>query len=543
MLRASLTHLLRPLKNLERPLNLNLKFSAPFSTAFSFKDVSFSYDGTHDLLSEINFSVRSGAKVTLMGQNGSGKSTILKLLNNELVNDTGRVNITSGQTVATAKQTMPQACRDMTVLNYFSAQFTSGFLHPGAKALEHEVSLALRKVDLVVPDLERQIKSFSGGQQARLLLAAALILNPSILLLDEPTNNLDTPGIDHLREVIVGTDSTVLVISHDEDFLNSFTDSVLYLDVHNKRVEVYDGDYWFVKEEIAKRIEKENRDNSRLAKEAQKKKDQAGKFANKGGGLRKVAQTMRKVAEELESQVVDVRREDTALKSFSFPFRKPDAGGWLINISALQHRCPSDGNMMSSELARPIQLSKGDRLHIKGPNGIGKTTFLEVLTKGNAKDTVTINKGATVGYYRQDFNNFNFEDQVLEALKNSAEIGGGAIEPEIRKMAAFFMLRGKVVYQKIATLSEGQKALLSLACLMLEKPSILVFDEPTNHVNFRHLPSIAEAMSKYDGAVVVVSHDEQFMRDVNRSGINNVLDMGFELSEQKANKRQRVGVA
>ena len=130
--------------------------------------------------------------------------------------------------------------------------------------------------------LEKQIKAFSGGQQARLLLAAALIQNPDILLLDEPTNNLDSEGIWHLTTFLQNYKKTVLVISHDAEFLNSFTDGVLYLDVHTKKVEQYVGDYHDVVEQIKRNIEKENMANARLAKEAQAKKDQAEKFAHKG---------------------------------------------------------------------------------------------------------------------------------------------------------------------------------------------------------------------------------------------------------------------
>ena len=154
---------------------------------------------------------------------------------------------------------------------------------------------------------DRLVKTFSGGQQARLLLASALIQDPDILLLDEPTNNLDKAGIEHLTQFLIDYKKTCLVISHDADFLNSFTHGVLYLDVHTRKVEQYVGDYKDVVEQISARIEKENMANARRAKEILANKEQANAFAMKGGQMRLVAKRMREKAEELEDEMVDVR--------------------------------------------------------------------------------------------------------------------------------------------------------------------------------------------------------------------------------------------
>jgi ATPase subunit of ABC transporter with duplicated ATPase domains len=461
-----------------------------------------------------------------MGQNGSGKSTIIKMLTGDLSPDAGKVNITNGETIAVAKQTMPVEARDLTIEEYFASQFTA-YNDPGPQ-LCSEIAKVLMMVDLDAP-LERIVKSFSGGQQARLLLAAALITDPSILLLDEPTNNLDTAGIDHLRQLIVDTDKTCLVISHDEAFLNSFTDAVLYLDIFSKTVETYNGDYLFVKSEIEKRRIRENRANASMAREAKKKKDQAGVFANKGGGMRKVAKRMRAVAEDMTDSLIDVRREDEALKHFNFPcsFRK-NAPPLLMSIGEITSRCPTSGEMVSEKLeSGAVELTKGSRLHVCGPNGIGKTTWLELIAKGTAPG-VKIARNTTVGYYRQDFHNFDFNATVLACLDRAGE--GAHNQQSLRATAGAFMLKGDIQTQRVATLSEGQKALMSLACLVLQGPSVLIMDEPTNHVNFRHLPSLAAAVKNFEGAVIMVSHDSHFMGEV---GIEKKLDMGYELGMGK----------
>lgn len=170
---------------------------------------------------------------------------------------------------------MPLDYRDITLLDYFTKE-----LHGLTSGIDSRISATMQQVQLLAAH-DRLIKSFSGGQQARLLLAGALILEPDILLLDEPTNNLDVNGIENLKEIILSTDKTCVVISHDEEFLNSFSDSVLYLDIHSKKVEQYVGNYNNVKQEITKRIHKENMENSRLIREAQKKKEKASTFANK----------------------------------------------------------------------------------------------------------------------------------------------------------------------------------------------------------------------------------------------------------------------
>jgi ATPase subunit of ABC transporter with duplicated ATPase domains len=241
----------------------------------SFKNVCFDYNPLKPVLKDANFSILEGKKVTIMGQNGSGKSTLLKLLNGTLKPQKGTIHLKNGYAVSTALQVITPEDRNRTVLEFFTH-----YLHGTTSGINGRIASALQKVKLVAP-YDRLVGSFSGGQQARLLLASALIAEADILLLDEPTNNLDVQGIEVLRQLIKETPKTCVVISHDEDFLNSFTDSVLYIDSRSKLIESYEGDYHLVKSEIAKRIEKENALNARLAREAQQKKEQANTFANK----------------------------------------------------------------------------------------------------------------------------------------------------------------------------------------------------------------------------------------------------------------------
>jgi ATPase subunit of ABC transporter with duplicated ATPase domains len=231
---------------------------------------------------------------------------------------------------------------------------------------------------------DRIVSSLSGGQQARLLLAAALIQNPSILILDEPTNNMDSSGLEYLQNFIATTEQTCIVISHDEAFLNSFTDMVLYLDIHSKKVESYMGDYYYVKNEISKRIQRENAENLRKQQKAQQKKEQANKFANKGGNLRKIAKTMRQVAADMEESIIDVRREDISLSNFVIPFTQPtDFNGKLMSISHIS------GYNQSIPLRNgTIQVRKGSKIHLCGPNGIGKSTFLEGIVSRTAPGVI-----------------------------------------------------------------------------------------------------------------------------------------------------------
>jgi ATPase subunit of ABC transporter with duplicated ATPase domains len=225
----------------------------------------------------------------------------------------GEIHIQKGATVAISRQVIPRDQLELTVREFFEKSFSQKVYD-----IDPKIDAILEVVGLHAPH-DRIIKSFSGGQQARLLLASALIQNPDILLLDEPTNNLDHAGIEHLTEFLVNYKKTVVVISHDAEFLNSFTEGVLYLDVYTKKIEQYTGNYYDVVKDISARIERENRKNALLAKEIQAKKDQANKFAMKGGNLRAVAKRMRDDAAEMEEEKVDVRKEDKTIRAFTIP--------------------------------------------------------------------------------------------------------------------------------------------------------------------------------------------------------------------------------
>ena len=473
-----------------------------------FNNVVFEY-GKHKILDEAAFSVRRGSKITLMGQNGAGKSTMFQMITGALAPDAGTIVLEHGLTTAIARQVIPRDQMELTMREFFEKAFAKKIYD-----IEPRIKNILDVVHMSAPH-DRALKTFSGGQQARLLLAQALIQDSDLLLLDEPTNNLDAQGIAHLTKFLIEYKKTVIVISHDANFLNSFTYGVLYLDVFTHKVEQYAGDYLVVVEEIKARLERERMLNVRLQKEIQHRKEQANFFAAKGGHMRDVARKMNEKIDELSEDVVEVRREDKTIRSFAVKCQE-DVSGVILelkSVSVMKAHAPVVKKVK-------VAVKKNEHLLLRGPNGIGKTTLLEMLATGHAKDE-HVASGVKISYYRQDFGTLDFDATVYETLAD-AMAGAEGTEQELRSAAAGFLLDADTLRKKIGALSEGQKGLVAFAKISLERPGLLILDEPTNHINFRHIPVIAHALDRYEGAMVLVSHVPDFVKQIR---IDQTLDL------------------
>ena len=462
-----------------------------------FDNVSFAYDEKKVILEYADFSIRENTKITIMGQNGAGKSTIFKMILGELQPQVWKVVLAQGKKIAIARQVIPRDQLDMTISEWFATAFDEKNYQ-----LDRDMAKVFEEVSLPVSDYTKKLRDFSGWQQARLLLAYALIQDPDILLLDEPTNNLDGDGIGNLIGFLLGYDKTVVVISHDADFLNMFTDWVLYLNVHMKKVEQYWWDYYDAVEQIARQIERDEMLNARMEKEIQDKKDKVNFFANKGGKMRKLASKFRDDIEEAEENKVEVRRDDKTITNFEIPFENLNGPIVTINNVSLMGL---DWTPVSHKL--DLELRKWDRVLLKWPNGIGKTTLLRRLVNAHDGDA-TIHDWVRVWYYSQDFNALDMDMVVWDALR---EMSDAITDQDAYRVAAQFLLKGDILKNTVSSLSEGQKGLLCYARFVVQQPHLLILDEPTNHINFRHLPVIAEAISKYKGAIIMVSHDQWFV--------------------------------
>jgi ATP-binding cassette subfamily F protein 3 len=388
---------------------------------------------------------------------------------------------------------------DLTIEEYFAKAFD-----PVPGNLKSRMSKAMDAVHFTVPT-DRRVGDLSGGQQARLLLAFALIQESDILLLDEPTNNLDKEGIDHLIQFLVMYPKTVIVISHDADFLNCFTEGVLYLDVYSKKIETYVGDYYSVVEDIQKRIEREIKKNAQLEKSIQDRKDKVNFFSHKGGKMRKLASKLREETAEMEANKVTVRRDDKTIRRFTIP--NQEIVGDIVTIHSV--KVINNHEPMEKNVEKVLRQSS--RLLISGPNGIGKSTLLRSLVEG-ANPGVRIMDGTRAGYYSQDFSTLDFNATVFDTLNDSK--ADGLDTQDMRSIAAGFLISGELMGQRVGELSEGQKGLVSFTRLVLMQPGLLILDEPTNHINFRHIPVIAKALDSYKGAMILISHMPDFVEQI-----------------------------
>ncbi len=472
-----------------------------------FDEVSFEYLHKKPIYNEASFSVRKNSKITLMGQNGAGKSTMFDLITGKLKPLKGQISIADNKTIGIAKQIIEKEDLDISIQKYFERAYDEvPHNAPG------EMKKVLEAVNLNIP-IERKVKDLSGGQQARLLLAFALIQKPDILLLDEPTNNLDEDGIAHLINFLIMYEKTVIVISHDADFLNCFTDGVIYLDIFTHQTEQYVGDYYSVTAEIESRIEKEKKKNAQLEKNIKDRKEKVNFFAHKGGKMRKLAKKMKEEIEEDEENKIDIRKEDRTIRDFVIPTQ--DIAGKIVEICSI--KALIDNKEVVKE--KNLILRKDTHLLVSGPNGIGKSTLLKNLVSDNSSDHKILD-GIRTGYYSQDFSSLDYDQTVMDSLSN-AMLGKNDIQ-QMRAIAAGFLITGEFMGHKVSDLSEGQKGLLSFARLVLMQPGLLILDEPTNHINFRHIPIIAKALDQYEGTMIIVSHMEEFVEQIR---IDEILDL------------------
>jgi ATP-binding cassette subfamily F protein 3 len=312
--------------------------------------------------------------------------------------------------------------------------------------------------DEVLNILDKKIKELSGGQKGKLLIAQALITKPDILLLDEPTNNLDKETVKLLTEFMKSYNGTSIVISHDENFLNSFTHGILYVNTQNNKLEQYVGNYFKALEEIKRQMDREAKANAQLEKKIQENKDKVNFFAQKGGKMRKLAAKLKDEYLELEDDVTEERKEDKTIKDFKIKCQE-ELGGVLMEIDSLN--ILKLGEPIEVKIKK-IELRKGDKLQIMGPNGVGKTTLLESIANKKASGVKIKEKNGSgdpvkIGYYRQDFTTLDFNKNAYDEL---AKVFKRLDDHHLRSVASRFLIGGKELSTNVGHLSEGQKGLL-----------------------------------------------------------------------------------
>ena len=347
------------------------------------------------------------------------------------------------------------------------------------------------------------ITSMSGGQRTRIALARLLAREPDILLLDEPTNHLDGTTLEWLEEHLAAYKKTVIVVSHDRYFLDKVTNKTL--DVENRTAKLYKCPY-------SRYVEEKKRDREIAEKKYELQQKEIARLEAYIEQQRRWNRERNIIAAESREKAIarmeKVERPADLPSSIRFNINSSgESGNDVLSVKSLGVRFPG------RELFRDLNflLKKGDRLFITGPNGCGKSTLIRILMgmQSQSEGDVEFGYNVTVGYYAQENQSLDPENTVLDELWNAYP---GLTQTEIRNTLALFMFRGDDIEKKVAVLSGGERARLTIAKLILSKMNLLILDEPTNHLDIGSREALENALSAFEGTVVAVSHDRYFVR-------------------------------
>ncbi|EPD43337.1 MAG: ATP-binding cassette domain-containing protein [Delftia sp.] len=494
--------------------------------------------GTRVLLDSTSVSINPGEKVGLVGRNGAGKSSLFALLNGSLAEDGGEFSIPSQWRLGQVAQNMPETSETATQfvldgdtrLSELNAQLAA------AEASEDGMAIAHAHVDLAdagahdavpraqalilglgfkVSELEHPVNSFSGGWRMRLQLARALMCPSDLLLLDEPTNHLDLDALVWLEAWLKRYPGTLVVISHDREFLDAITNTTLHIE--NAQVTRYGGNYSKFEELRAQQMllqqasfERQQEKIAHLQKFIDRFKAKASKAKQAQSRVKQI-ERMEKVAPMLASA------------DFTFEFKPPaNLPNPMLAITDAAFGYLDDEGQATTIL-RGVNRSvlAGQRIGILGANGQGKSTLVKTIAREMKAlaGTVTEGKGLNIGYFAQQELDVlrpgeNPMEHMIRLARDTGATGPQAREQDLRSYLGTFNFSGDMVKQAVGSMSGGEKARLVLAMIVWQRPNLLLLDEPTNHLDLATREALAMAINDFDGTVMLVSHDRALLRSV-----------------------------
>ncbi len=517
--------------------------------------------GTQEVLNDFSMSVNKGEKVALIGANGSGKTTIFKIINGQEDLQEGNLSLRNDVSVGLLDQ-IPEFNLENTIYKELLTVFNdlrkmeeklqklekeistfqkedkdhhkleilmdeySALSHEyemkGGYGYENKIIQVASGIGFSKKELDKKISYLSGGEKSRVGLIKLLLKEPDLLLLDEPTNHLDIDSIQWLEQFLIDYEGAVIIISHDRYFLDQVIERIVEID--NGSDEKYDGNYSYYLEERKRRYEQKLREYKNQQKKIKKLEESIHQL--RVWGRSRDSEKMFKRAKAMEKRLERIDEMD-----------KPTLHGKKMNLDLEINRRSGDEVLKVNNLKKSFDdntILKGldlniywqDKAVIIGANGSGKTTLLDLINGDIEPDKGEIKIGASVklGYYRQEFEKFDPEDDLVTSLVKSCSMKIS----EARNALGAFLFEDNDVFKKVKDLSGGEKSRLRLLQLMNGNYNFLILDEPTNHLDLPSREVLEEVLQDYPGTLLVVSHDRYF--------INKIIDHTYELENKKLKK-------
>ena len=483
--------------------------------------------GSKYLLENASASIFPGQKVGIIGRNGCGKSTLFAAIKGEIAPELGSLTVPRNFKISAVSQQTPSL--DISALDYVKqgdkdltellAQKEKAYAEnngekialiedklgiAGVWTIDSRAKILLHGLGFAEDEMQKAVKEFSGGWRMRLNLAQALIYKSDVLLLDEPTNHLDLDTIIFLENYLKSFEGTILCISHDRDFLDTFCSHILHFE--SNHLVMYTGNYSDYERLRAERIKNEKANRRREEASLAHMQDFVERFRYKASKA-KQAQSMLKAIDRLKITAVTQEESPYHIK-FADPERTVDI---IADLKELD--CGYSENDIILKKVN-LMLIAGDRIGLLGRNGQGKSTLIKTLCSvlKPVHGTVTLGKGIKIGYFAQ-----HELDQLsgqMSALDHLRAIDHNAKEKDLRTFLGSFSFSGDKATQKVEDMSGGEQARLALAIVAYQKPNLLLLDEPTNHLDLDMREALSLALSTYKGALILVSHDRHLLEAI-----------------------------
>lgn len=497
-------------------------------------ELSFDFGG-RDLYRDVNWQIKPGERIGLVGQNGTGKSTLLRIMTGEYQPSEGTLTKSKDCTIGFLNQDLLSYESEESIYHVALQAFEK------ALKLQHEIDEILQRMEtdhsdeilnllgekqeqfealdgyniqfkteeileglgFSTADLSRPLCEFSGGWRMRVMLAKLLLQNPRLLLLDEPTNHLDLPSIEWIEEYLQTYPGTVIIVSHDRYFLDRMVTKIV--EVANRKVYQWAGNYSKFLELKVERDELQQRafDNQQqFIKQQERLIDRFKAKASKAT----MAQSRMKMLDKLER--IDEVQNDESVMNLKFKVRQ-QPGKILVTLKDVSK---SYGDQVIFNHAN-AQILRGDKIALIGANGKGKSTLLRIIDKSeqvNGEVEYGYNVEKTF-YAQHQLESLNVNNEILEEL---VHMGSKKLENELRTILGCFLFTGDDVFKKIKVLSGGEKARVALAKALVNEANFLLLDEPTNHLDIQSMNILIQALQQFEGTFITVSHDRYFISQI-----------------------------